>query len=154
MWMNWVIRAKAAASARQAAWPSDNRPVSDPALIPFMPVFGGFGNRFGTILSGERIKFLSVPADVHGAGAHQPVHGVQPDGRPADHTPLSAETVAQRDTLKVSQQDERTAWDPKSLFKDDEWPLSRLQNPGGRLVNLVLPVALRVLPRVLCGTKK
>jgi hypothetical protein len=38
----------------------------------------------------------------------------------ADHTPLSSETVAQRDTLKVSQQDERTAWDPKSLFKDSE----------------------------------
>ena len=36
----------------------------------------------------------------------------------ADPTPLSLETVAQRDTLKVSQQDERTAWDPKSLFKD------------------------------------
>ena len=48
----------------------------------------------------------------------------------ADHTPLSAETVAQRDTLKVSQQDERTAWDPKSLFKDDE----------GRYLDYKIPV--------------
>jgi len=48
----------------------------------------------------------------------------------ADHTPLSAETVAQRDTLKFSQQDERTAWDPKSLFKDDE----------GRYLDYKIPV--------------
>ena len=38
----------------------------------------------------------------------------------ADHTPISAETIAQRDTLKVSQQDDRTAWDPKSFFRDSE----------------------------------
>ena len=48
----------------------------------------------------------------------------------ADHTPLSAETVVQRDTLKFSQQDERTAWDPKSLFKDDE----------GRYLDYKIPV--------------
>ena len=48
----------------------------------------------------------------------------------ADHTPISAETVAQRDTLKVSQQDERTVWDPKSLFKDDE----------GRYLDYKIPV--------------
>ncbi len=38
----------------------------------------------------------------------------------ADHTPLTEEIIAQRDTLKVSQQDKRTAWDPKSLFRDSE----------------------------------
>ena len=38
----------------------------------------------------------------------------------SNHTPLSEETVAQRNTFKVSQQDERTVWDPKSLFKDSE----------------------------------
>ena len=38
----------------------------------------------------------------------------------ANHTPISEETIAQRDTLKVSQQDDRTAWDPKSLFRDSE----------------------------------
>ena len=36
----------------------------------------------------------------------------------ADHTSISGETVAQRHTLQVSQQDERTVWDPKSLFRD------------------------------------
>ena len=48
----------------------------------------------------------------------------------AEHTPLSAETVDQRHTLKVSQQDERTAWDPKSLFKDSE----------GRFIDYKIPV--------------
>ena len=38
----------------------------------------------------------------------------------ADHTPIGAEIKAQRHTLKVSQQDERTVWDPKSLFRDRE----------------------------------
>ncbi|MBT6788684.1 MAG: hypothetical protein HOA45_03380, partial [Verrucomicrobia bacterium] len=38
----------------------------------------------------------------------------------ADHTPISAEVIDQRDTLKVSQQDDRTVWDPKSFFRDSE----------------------------------
>lgn len=38
----------------------------------------------------------------------------------ADHTPISEETKTQRHTLKVSQRDERTAWGPKSLFRDRE----------------------------------
>ena len=53
----------------------------------------------------------------------------------ADHTPISAETVAQRDTLKVSQQDERTVWDPKSLLRTAKAGIST--TTGGRLVNLV-----------------
>jgi len=38
----------------------------------------------------------------------------------ADHTAISEETKSQRHSLQVSQQDERTAWDPKSLFRDSE----------------------------------
>ena len=38
----------------------------------------------------------------------------------ADHTPISAEAIDQRDTLKVSQQDDRTVWDPKLFFRDSE----------------------------------
>ena len=38
----------------------------------------------------------------------------------AHHTPISAEAIDQRDTLKVSQQDDRTVWDPKSFFRDSE----------------------------------
>lgn len=34
------------------------------------------------------------------------------------HTPLPVEKREQRHTLKINQQDERTAWDPKSIFRD------------------------------------
>ena len=38
----------------------------------------------------------------------------------ADHTAVLEEAIPQQDKLKVSRQDERTAWDPKSLFRDSE----------------------------------
>jgi membrane-associated phospholipid phosphatase len=38
----------------------------------------------------------------------------------AEHTPVQEESIPPEEKLKVSRQDQRTAWDPKSLFRDSE----------------------------------
>lgn len=47
-----------------------------------------------------------------------------------DQPPLDEETITQRAELKFSPKDERTVWDPKSLFKDSE----------GRYLDYKIPV--------------
>ena len=47
-----------------------------------------------------------------------------------DHTSLDQETITKRESLKFSPKDERTIWDPKSIFKDSE----------GRYIDYKIPV--------------
>ncbi|GIT04867.1 MAG: hypothetical protein CM1200mP29_02780 [Verrucomicrobiota bacterium] len=58
----------------------------------------------------------------------------QPNGPWADHTAVLEEAIPQQDKLKVSRQDERTAWDP-SHSSVTGGPLPRQKISGRRLDN-------------------
>ena len=75
-----------------------------------------------------------------------------------DHTPLDKETITKRDTLAFSPKDERTVWDPKSIFKDNIEELFQLgaatMHPKNKIDNYKkVPVKTKKLDDIEIGNK-
>ena len=113
--------AKAKANVNLGVWPRVDGYVANLKPIPFGAQFWRVWRPLWQLrhkVNGRLFPFLLMCwGSLLVAIPYMVVNGLAAG---TDHTSISEETKTQRHTLKVSQQDERTAWDPKSLFHDSE----------------------------------